>query len=77
MRIYIELMEVLPTEATGEADFIRVDVTGWDPKDVDVLLSELRKYAEANYNSYVLQRHFCHHDEDPEKPCSTEIIASR
>jgi len=77
VRIYIELYEVLPPESAGEADFVRIDVTGWDPKDVDVLLSELRKYAEANYNSYVLQRHLCFHDEDPEKPCSAEIIASR
>jgi len=77
MRIYIELYEVLPPESTGEADFIRIDVTVWDPKDVDTLISELKNYADSNYSNYVLQRHFCHHDEEPRKPCSVEIIASR
>jgi len=77
MRIYIELMEVLPPEAAGEADFIRVDVTVWNPKDVDVLVSELRKYADANYSGYVLQKHFCFHDEDPEKACVVEVVEVR
>lgn len=77
MRLYIELYEVLPPEAPGEADFMRIDVTGWDPKDVDTLISELKNYADQNYGHYILQKHFCHHDEDPEKPCSIEIIASR
>jgi len=77
MRIYIELYEVLPPESAGEADFIRIDVTVWDPKDVDTLISELRSYADANYEHYVLQIHRCFHDEDPEKPCNIEIIASK
>jgi len=77
MRIYIELHEILPPETSGEADFIRIDVTGWDPKDVDTLIRELRSYADSNYSSYVLQKHFCYHDEEPEKPCSFEVIASR
>jgi len=77
MRIYIELYEVLPPESTGEADFVRIDVTVWDPKDVDTLIGELRSYADSNYSSYVLQKHICFHDEEPKKPCSIEIIASR
>jgi len=77
MRIYIELYEVPPPESTGEADFIRIDVTVWDPRDVDTLIREFKNYADSNYSGYVLQIHRCFHDEDPEKPCSIEIIASR
>jgi len=77
MRIYVELFEVLPPEATGEADFIRIDVTSWDSGDVDVLINELKSYADKNYEHYVLQKHFCYHDEDPRKPCIVEVITSR
>jgi len=77
VRAYIELFEVLPPEATGEADFVRIDVTGWDQGGVNELISELKSYADRNYEHYVLQIHRCFHDEDPEKPCSIEIIASR
>jgi len=77
MRIYIELLEVPPPESAAEADFIRIDVTTWDSNDVDTLIEELKKYADASYEHYVLQKHFCFHDEDPEKPCSIEIIAPR
>jgi len=75
--VYIELFEVLPEGSAGEADFMRIDVTGWDPRDVDALISELKNYADGNYEHYVLQIHRCFHDEDPEKPCSFELIASR
>jgi len=77
MRIYIELYEVPSPESAAEADFVRIDVTVWDPKDVDTLISKLKNYADANYEHYVLQRHFCHHDEDPRKPCAIEVIAFR
>jgi hypothetical protein len=23
---------------------------------------------------YVIQRHYCHHDEDPKKPCQVEVL---
>jgi len=77
MRVYVELFEVLPPEAAGEADFARIDVTGWDPNDVNTLISELRSYASRNYDHYVLQIHYCFHDEFPEKTCTVEIVESR
>jgi len=77
MRTYIELFEVLPPEATGEADFIRVDVTEWSFADVAMLIESLREYAEENYDYYILQLHECRHDEEPRQSCSVRILYSR
>jgi hypothetical protein len=71
MRIYLELFEVLPEGSTEEADFVRVDVTGWRQDDIDLAVSLLREQA-TQYNNYVLQRHFCFHDEG--KECHVESI---
>jgi len=63
VRVYIELYEVLPPKSMEEADFIRIDVMGWDPQDVEALIKELEAYANRNYQDYKLQRHLCYHDE--------------
>lgn len=72
MRVYLELIEITEVE---EPDFIRVDVTEWDPGDVEEAVRLLREHAEGSYASYVLQRHFCYHEEG--LPCITEILASK
>jgi len=74
MRVYIELFEVLPEGSTEEADFVRIDVTVWSDTDIDVLINELRAYADENYKSYILQRHKCNHDHDPSMSCFVEVI---
>jgi hypothetical protein len=74
MRTYLELIEAQAEGAGGEADFIRIDVTGWSEADVEQAVSLLREHAGA-YGSYVLQRHYCGHDSGA--PCSVEILDVR
>lgn len=74
MRIYVELLEIAEID---EPDYVRVDVTRWESDDVDALIAMLDQYAIQNYEHYVLQYHFCFHDEEPEKPCSTSTVTSR
>jgi hypothetical protein len=71
MRVYLELFEVLPEGSTEEPDFIRIDVTGWRQDDIVDAVSLLREQA-AQYDSFILQRHFCFHDEG--KECYAESI---
>jgi hypothetical protein len=74
MRIYLELYETLPPESAEEPDFIRVDVTGWSQRDIDSAVQLLREHAKA-YEHYVLQVHYCYHEEG--KPCSVEVVEVR
>jgi hypothetical protein len=74
MRVYLELFEVLPEGSTEEADFIRIDVTEWSREDVEVAIQLLREHARLSYEHYVLQVHYCYHDES--KPCSIVLIES-
>jgi hypothetical protein len=71
MRIYLELYEI--TEE-GEGDFIRIDVTDWSSEDIEEAINLLREHAQ-NYSSYVIQKHYCYHDEF--RSCSVEIYESR
>ena len=71
MRIYLELCEI--TEE-GEGDFIRIDVTDWSSEDIEEVINLLREHA-SNYSSYVIQKHYCYHDEG--KSCFTEVYESR
>jgi phosphoglucomutase len=73
MRIYLELIEVAGEES-AEADFIRVDVTGWSDSDVNSAVDLLKQQATV-YEHYVLQRHYCYHDEG--KSCTTETLDSK
>jgi predicted alpha/beta hydrolase len=74
MRIYLELIEVLPEGSPEEADFIRIDVTDWSKEDVDVAVQLLREHAKV-YDHYVLQIHYCGHEEGG--PCSVSVIESK
>ena len=71
MRIYLELVEVLPPDSTEEPDFIRVDVTDWSKEDVDNAIQLLREHAKQ-YQAYILQIHYCNHDSGG--TCSFEVI---
>jgi hypothetical protein len=72
MRVYVEAYEVLSPEATEEPDFIRVDVTGLSESDISNVISIVRELMRGT--SYTLQLHYCYHDEDPVKPCSTVVL---
>jgi hypothetical protein len=73
MRIYLELIEAAGEEL-AEADFIRVDVTDWSDSDVNSAVDLLKQQATV-YEHYILQRHYCYHDEG--KSCTAEIIDSK
>jgi hypothetical protein len=73
MRIYLELLEVLPEGSGEEPDFIRIDVTEWSQRDVDTAISLLREHTQI-YEHYVLQVHYCYHDEGGS--CSVAVIES-
>jgi hypothetical protein len=70
MRIYLELIEI----SEEEGDFIRVDVTDWDSGDVEEAISLLKQQAQR-YTSYVLQKHYCMHEEG--KSCTLELISQK
>jgi hypothetical protein len=72
MRIYLELYEVLPEGSTEEADFVRIDVTGWSQADIDSAIALLKEHARQSYEHYVLQIHYCYHDES--KTCSVVVV---
>jgi hypothetical protein len=72
MRIYLELFEVLTEGSTEEADSIRIDVTDWSQADIDSAIQLLREHARQSYEHYVLQMHYCYHDES--KTCSVVVI---
>jgi hypothetical protein len=74
MRIYLELFEILPESSTEEPDFIRVDVTGWSQSDINTAIQLLKEHAQI-YEHYVLQIHYCRHEEG--ETCSTAIIDVR
>ena len=72
MRIYLELIELLPEGSTEEPDFIRVDVTEWPEEDVGELISILEEHAKV-YEKYVLQKHVCYHEEG--QACEVYVIS--
>jgi len=74
MRIYLELTEILPEGFTEEADFIRIDITNWGKEDVDTAIELLKEHARV-YEHYVIQVHYCYHEEG--KPCSVEVVEVR
>jgi hypothetical protein len=72
LRVYVEAYEQLPPEATEEPDFIRVDVTGLSEGEVQDVINVVRELMSGT--SYILQLHYCYHDEDPVKPCSIVVL---
>lgn len=72
MRRYLELIELATAE---ETDFIRIDITEWSKEDVDEAIALLRQHASESYSSYVLQLHYCYHEE--EKECRVEVVEAK
>ena len=75
MRIYLELYEIVTVESTAEPDFIRIDVTEWSKYDIDTAIQLLIKHAQQSYTSYIIQMHYCRHDEN--QLCTVTIIDTR
>jgi hypothetical protein len=70
MRIYLELYEI--SEDLGEeADFIRIDITDWDKRDIDTAIQLLREHAQI-YPHRIIQIHYCKHEEG--EPCYVEVL---
>jgi hypothetical protein len=74
MRIYLELFEILSEGSTEEPDFIRIDVTDWSQSDIGDAIQLLKEHAQS-YDHYVIQIHYCRHDEY--KSCNIVIIGGR
>lgn len=72
MRVYVEAYEQLPPEAVEEPDFVRIDVTGLSDQKVQDVINIVRELMRGT--SYILQLHYCYHDEDPVKPCSVVVM---
>jgi hypothetical protein len=72
LRVYVEAYEQLPPEATEEPDFIRIDVTGLSEREVQEVISIVRELMKDT--SYILQLHYCYHDEEPVKPCYIVVL---
>jgi len=69
VRLYLEVVEILPEGAeAGALDFIRIDVTG---RDWRAELEAVKELLDPK-NKYVIQLHFCGHDEC--KPCAVEVV---
>jgi hypothetical protein len=74
MRVYLELIEVLPPYSTATPDFIRIDVTNWSQDDINTAIQQLMQQAQV-YQSYILRVHYCRHDEG--KPCAFTLLSSK
>lgn len=72
MRVYVEAIETLQPEAAEEPDFVRIDVTGLSESDISNVISIVRELMKGT--SYILQLHYCYHDEDPVKPCNVVVL---
>jgi hypothetical protein len=72
LRVYVEATETPPSKSTEEPDFIRIDVTGLSEGEVQDVINVVRELMKGT--SYILQLHYCYHDEDPVKPCSIIVL---
>jgi hypothetical protein len=72
LRVYVEAYEQLPPEVMEEPDFIRIDVTGLSEREVQDVIDVVRELMKGT--SYILQLHYCYHDEDPVKPCNIVVL---
>jgi len=69
MKIYIEALEITQNEnITEEPDFIRIDLDDMGENEAITLIKDLMTPL------YIIQRHYCYHDEDPKKSCRIEVI---
>ena len=66
MKIYIEAIE----QGAGEnLSFIKEEVIGTQKQ-----AEEKVKVQKKSGKTYKYRKHFCYHDEEPNKPCTTEEI---
>jgi hypothetical protein len=72
LRVYVEAIEILPPESTEEPDFVRIDVTGLSEREVQNVIVIVRELMSGT--SYILQLHYCYHDEEPVKPCNVVVL---
>jgi hypothetical protein len=72
LRVYVEAIETPSPEAAEEPDFVRIDVTGLSDQEVQDVINIVREFMKGT--SYILQLHYCYHDEDPVKPCSITVF---
>ncbi len=80
MREYLELFLEMPIEEYGEMVLSwvmtsRYEVTGFSDADKQASVSDLLELA-GDLSAQV-QLHQCFHEEDPNKPCSTQIVATK
>jgi hypothetical protein len=72
VRVYVEAYEQLSPESAEEPDFIRIDVTGLSDREVQEVVSIVRELMKDT--SYILQLHYCYHDEESVKPCNIVVL---
>jgi hypothetical protein len=72
VRVYVEAIEIQAPETGEEPDFVRVDVTGLSEGEVQDVVNVVRELMKGT--SYILQLHYCFHDEDPPRPCNIVLL---
>jgi len=72
MRKYLEAVEIPPPDAPEDyvPEFIRLDATD---RDESLVLRDLKEMLSPD-KQYVIRRHYCYHDEEPNRPCRVEVI---
>jgi len=68
MRIYVEAIEITREGEAEEPDFMRIDLDDMGENEAIMLIKSLMTPP------YLIQKHFCYHDEDPKKPCRIEVL---
>jgi len=67
VKTYIEAVEVVKEEGE-EPDFIRIDLDDMSEEEAITLIKSLMTPP------YIIQKHYCCHDEDPKKSCRVEVL---
>jgi len=75
MRLYLELIETPEEGETGEPDFIRIDTTEWSEEDRIEAEKIVLEYARSNLKHYIVQWHYCRHDEGD--TCYVSLVEQR
>ena len=75
MKLYIEAIEVVEVAepaVVAARDFIRLATT---EERLGATLADLRRILNPR-KKYIIQKHFCFHDEVVAQPCRTEVIGN-
>lgn len=70
MRLYYEGIEQINDE-NATADFVRIDVTDFNDNQRQQVIDDIK--AQFINQSYIIQEHYCYHDEG-NKPCTAITI---